>query len=585
MIATLSAISVLGLTAGQAITITPNVADGEVLRGIRLIRVAVQAPYPVAAVEFYVDDDLRDSDSSVPYEFRLDTLSEKEGELTLTFAAFTTEGTSGRRVVRVVVDNEIARGADFHVQRGLEYLGESKWEEAILAGRAALKAQPGHNPARMVMARAHLGQGVLDLAQKFAEDALAADPKLDEAADLLAAVSLRRAFATVHRGGSQEETLRSIKDALMAAVTNRRKVLDRRVDDFGPVTAENRIAFADTAIRAGRFSLAVSELTPVLRVDNRNTALINRVAFAQMRSGRYAEAYQVLVDAKRFDALDGYSYAMLALIESKRGNEAAADDAMREAMLGDPDNIGVRAAQAALAIRRGRTDTLANLATSLARDAGERSEVQYYLYILFSLRNDPVEAERAFQRAVLAEPANHVVYVERANQALAIVADSRIEQGQRTFQTSTARAFYAVALAARQESPEAFTGLALVDAMNRNWPEAYRNARAATAAARDFAPGQYALSAVAAALEADLRARAEQVSRRNRDGSITDEMRAEMNRLLSQANNLARESQEANRAAGLLDPAVLGGRQIPSVMDAYNYFARHGRIPLITAPR
>ncbi|MFQ3586475.1 MAG: tetratricopeptide repeat protein [Fimbriimonadaceae bacterium] len=575
----------LGLTAAQAITVTPNVADGEVLRGERVIRVVVQAPHPVTSVEFYVDDDLRDSDSSVPYEFRLDTLAEKEGELTLTFAAYTTEGTSGRRVVRVVVDNEIGRGAEFHVQRGLDYLGESKWAEAIQAGRAALKAQPGYNPARIVMARAYLGQGVLDSAQKFAEDALAADPKLDEAADLLAAVSLRRAFATVNRGGSQDETLRSIRDALTTAVNSRRRVLDRRVDEFGPVTAENRIEFADAAIRAGRFSLAVSELLPVLRVDNRNTALINRVAFAQMRAGRYAEAFQVLADARRFDALDGYSYAMLALIESKRGNESGADDAMREAMLGDPDNIGVRTAQAALAVRRGRTDTLANLASSLTRDAGERSEVHYYLYILFSLRNDPVEAERAFQRTVLAEPANHTIYVERANQALAIVANSRIEQGQRAFQTNAARAFYAVALAARPESPEALTGLALVDAMNRNWPDAYRNARAAVSAARDYAPGQYALSAVAAALEADLRARAEQVSRRNRDGSITDEMRAEMNRLISQADNLARESQEANQAAGRLDPAMLGGRQVPNVMDAYNYFARHGRIPLITAPR
>ena len=60
------------------------------------------------------------------------------------------------------------------VEEGNAFLVDQKWDEAIRSGRVALKAKAGYNPARILMARAYMGKGVMDKAQQFAEDALAA---------------------------------------------------------------------------------------------------------------------------------------------------------------------------------------------------------------------------------------------------------------------------------------------------------------------------------------------------------------------------------------------------------------------------
>jgi hypothetical protein len=101
MIAKLAALWLAVLAvAPKPVQLSPNIADGDVIDKVRTIRVRVTAEDPVTQVEFYVGDDLRDTDSSTPYEFRIDPLDEPEGELTLTFAAYTTEGDSARKSVR-----------------------------------------------------------------------------------------------------------------------------------------------------------------------------------------------------------------------------------------------------------------------------------------------------------------------------------------------------------------------------------------------------------------------------------------------------------------------------------------------------
>ncbi|MEZ5162385.1 MAG: hypothetical protein R2688_01285 [Fimbriimonadaceae bacterium] len=57
----------------------------------------------------------------------------------------------------------------------------SKFDDAIQACRVALKIDGKNNKARMAMARANFGKGIYDVAQKFAEDVSADDPKNTEA--------------------------------------------------------------------------------------------------------------------------------------------------------------------------------------------------------------------------------------------------------------------------------------------------------------------------------------------------------------------------------------------------------------------
>src|SRR5688572_11023855 len=128
----------LALIATQAkVQLNVNVKDGDVVTGERVFRVLVTANDPITQVEFYMGDELRETDTSTPYEFKIDSLAEKEGTMRLKFSAYTTKGDSASKVVSVSIDNLTSKGAQFHVDRAREMLALSKWDDAILATRIA----------------------------------------------------------------------------------------------------------------------------------------------------------------------------------------------------------------------------------------------------------------------------------------------------------------------------------------------------------------------------------------------------------------------------------------------------------------
>src|SRR5262245_13050111 len=121
--------------APQNIKVTVDVKAGEAIAGIRHFQVDVSSVDPVTQVEFYVGSELRDSDTSIPYEFDLDSIEEKDGPVDLTFAVYTSKGDSDKQVIHASIDNGVAQGADAHVQKGVDFLHDSKWDDAILQGR------------------------------------------------------------------------------------------------------------------------------------------------------------------------------------------------------------------------------------------------------------------------------------------------------------------------------------------------------------------------------------------------------------------------------------------------------------------
>lgn len=565
------------------ISVTPDA--GASIKGETTFTVKVASKNPVNQVEFYVGSDLRESDTSTPYEFKLDTLALEDGPLKLTFAAYTTEGESSKKEISVTIDNGVSKGAEFHVQAGNDYLVQQKWDDAIRSGRVALKAKPGFNPARLLMARAFRGKGILDSAQKFAEDALAADPKFYEAADFLSAINLERAFNTFNRDGKRLETLAVIRDAMISAVNNRRTVLDASLDRLGPATDANRLQVADAAIRAGRYSVAIAALSDAFRKNSTDVALGNRLAFAQIRAGRPEDAQLVLQEMRRVNALDGYGYALAAVLDVLRGRNDEADAEMKEAILNDPDGLGIQTAQAWIALKRGRNDVLRSLSGKLSRDAGQLTETNYYLAIMNNIAGDFTAGRKAFETAVLAEPSNYAMYVQRGNEAMSIVVAGRVEAKELEFQAAVARAFYDTALVAKPESAEALTGVAIISVFNKKMSEAVSFARAATAAGRGYAAAHYAQAMIFSRMEADLKAQAERIRDAARGGNLTDDQRRQINQLTTDSGNFGREAIAAQRRAEQLDPGNLSGRGIADPSVCFAYFARHGRMPLLVAPR
>ena len=227
------------LPAAADVTMNVNTKNGETIAGEHTFAVTVQADSLVTSVEFYVGDDLRDTDESTPYEFRIDSLNEEQGAKKITFAAYTQDGQSAKLVLNVTFDNGLGLGVDHHIDAGQTAFANGDWETAIQHGRVALKLAPNDNRARMLMARANLGAGVLDLAQKFAEDVVAQEPQNRPALDLLSAIHLRRAFRTMSGANDRTAMLETTRSAFTAAAESRRRSLEAAVDGFGDVTDAN----------------------------------------------------------------------------------------------------------------------------------------------------------------------------------------------------------------------------------------------------------------------------------------------------------------------------------------------------------
>ena len=566
LIGPILAFALVALASAQKPSLTVSVKEGEMVTGEKKFTVKVVAKHPVTQVEFYVGSELRDSDASTPYEFTLDSLGESDGDLKLKFAAYTAEGENITKTITVKIDNGSSKGLEFHLNHAKEMLAVSKWDAAITSGRVALKADPKSKQARLYLARAYMGKGVYDKAQKFAEDAAADDPNNLDALELLSAINLNRAFNTLNRSGERSDTMKQIADALKGAVTARRKSLDHQIDTFGAISDSNRMAYVDLAMRGGRYSLAIEQLNPLFRADVKNADVGNRLAYAYLRAGRLTEAREVLDNIKRFGSADAYTSALDASYWIQTGQDQKADEAIREALLNDPDSLGVKSAQAFIALKRNRSAVLAQLARDLASSESQRTEVNYYVAALYNRMSNP-DARKFYPRAVLIEPTNYDMYIEWGNYALGLGVSGRIDKKDADAEVQYAQALFEAALAANPSSSQALTGLSLVSLYQNKLDDAVRFGKAAAAAAPQYAAAHYAYSAAASAKATSLR--------------IAGQSNIAMK---TQLDELSKIATQENLMAGKLDPIALEGRELPKVSQAWNYFSTGGRTVVLVPP-
>ena len=544
----------LSTTALAAVTLTTNVKDGDTISGEFTFKVAVQSESLVTSVEFYVGTDLRDTDESTPYEFKVDTLKETQGTFEVTFAAYTKSGESAKKKITLKVDNGLENGIGAALDKGKEAIANGKWDDALFQARVALKIDANDNRARILMARANLGLGVMDIAERYAEDAVNAEPGNIEALDLYSVVNLKKAFASYARGGDKTEAITAMGTALSKAAETRRKSLDLSVDNFGKVDDSNRLAYCDTLMKAGSYGRVVSELDPLFKKDFKNNDIANRLLYAQIRAGRFTAALQTLESMRKYGSMDGFGYAMKACLMAYFGNTKEALDAEKEAILNDPTGLGVQTAQAFLALRRNDTKTATNIMTRLANSQGQAPVVNYGISALAFLVADYDQSRDRFQTAMLAEPASYDMLVERGNQTVYFALRTDIENdskyGER--QRLLAKTYFDAALAARPESFEALTGLCCVAMLDGRKSDAINMGRAAVAAGPDYAAAHWAYSAALY----------------NAGGS-------------DQVKELAKsEAQKASK----LDTNGLDGKPYPTPKTAWDYFYGRGRVPWLLGP-
>jgi tetratricopeptide (TPR) repeat protein len=524
-----------------------KVSAGDSLSGEKTFRVISQPKSPITGVEFYVGDDLRDKDESTPYEFKIDTLNEEEGDVKMTFKVFTSNGDTGEASFTLKVDNGLSKGAAFHVDAGNASLGEGKLDDAIQSGRTALKADPNSVGARILLARTFFSQRQFDKAQKFAEDALGIEKENLDALAVLSSVKVQQAFTVVNRPGTDRtESINLMKSALEGAIDSRRKVIDAQVAKVGEATDANLVIFADTCFIAQEYNRAVNALRKPVSSQLDKPELLNRFVYALLRDNRLQEAVNTLKTAKKLGKFDAYTYALEAIAMADSNQDTAADDAIREALLTDPESLGVKSAQAYIALKRNNTKVFGEVTRSLSKDSGRRPETYYFLSALANRTNDYEGGRRAFESSIRVEPFDHDMYIERGNAAIALAQSAKLSGAERTAQLQIARVMFDLALKVRPSSPTALTSIALINLFDSKFDEALRYAEAATKAGPSYAAGWYTYAAA--------------LSRKNQDP------------------RLALRRSEEN------DARNLAGVSVPTAETAWTYFNKAGRSPVVTMP-
>ena len=547
-----AALLLVAQLALAAISLSVNVKDGDTVSGDVVFDIRVQSESLVTNVEFYVGDDLRGTDESTPYQFRIDSLEEKDGDLSVTFAAFNSSGESAKKTLKLKVDNGMSKGVAFHVDRANDLIVQSKFDEAIKAAKIALKIDPNSNSARMAMARANYGKGVFDIAQKFAEDVTSSDPKNLDAKAILSAINLRKAFSA---GGTDlAATAAIVRSSLKSAARSHHEAMEARADSFGTVNDQNKMAYIDLMLKSHRYSAVAAMLKDKVEPEAKNTSLMNRLLYAYVRSGRILEASKALRYIEKNGALDGYTYCLKAVLLQYAGEQAASEEAEKEAILEDPSAPATKYTQAYLALVRKRVDVLSSHASALQRMDATSPLTTYYLATRYYLTRDFDESRKFFEASLLSDPGSYDMMVEKGNQIIESIYSMSLSGEKRKATLDLALAYFEAALEAKPESYEALTGMCLVNALSGNTADALRYGRAAVAASQEYAPAYFALASAV---------------RMARTTNTGPELRAEAESVLKAYEGMDRR---------------LKGRFTPTPEQAWDYFYTFGRVPVLPAP-
>src|SRR5690606_23154780 len=137
--------------------------------------------------------------------------------------------------------------------------------------------------------------------------------------------------------------------------------------------------------------------------------------------------------------------------------------------------------QAYLALARRNYSVFDGIVEDLERRGGVSSMTGYYSTIRAYLTRNYDLAKQNFETAVLADPANYDLFIERGNETLDAVNALGLTGSESTARRRIAKAYFQAALNARPESFEALTGMSVVCSILGEKDEAISFGRGATA--------------------------------------------------------------------------------------------------------
>jgi len=423
-------------------TIRFELPDGTTVSDVATIVARAVSPDDagIDKVEFMVDGQLAATDTSTPYSFDWDTLSTTEGEHVISATAFDAKGRTATARITLRVDNELAKGADFHAQGALAALKGGDPDRAAKLARRALKIAPDNLLAARALAGIHRQRR--ELAQAIAVLEKASIPESDaDARAELAALYIAHAAEAPSTGAFLELAGK--------AVEQHRSVLAVRQAAVAPSgdPAADALRLGDARFAARNWVGALAAYQKCGLGDDAPIHCANRVLLAYIQNGRIRDALSFVGTLTRRRGADEVTRALHALVLLNDHQPAKARDMVQDGIASDVLPSLIVASYADLALRdRRRAREEADRAARIAPDLPE------VLLLRAFVQADPIDAQKLVLRALEKDPLFAEAYAVRDFQMMG-------GQGSRRF--AIAGQFLEFALKIDPKSGYALMGTAL----------------------------------------------------------------------------------------------------------------------------
>lgn len=407
----------LALVGGRAsaATVALSVADGAKLSDTVVItaRVTGFEQTGVRRVEFLVDGKVRSEDTSIPYTFEWNTLDDAEGEHNVEAVATDMNGDVAKGSARVVVDNELGKGADYHGRIALEALAAKDTETARRHALRAVKIDPTNLTAARALAAIHTNAREYDQAVAVLEQANIPEKDVLARRDLMSLYVLRG-----DAGGNTQSFLQGVTSAY-----EQWKLLTQA---RAAVAANGTpVEKGDAAFAARKWQAAIMAYQSAGELADMPIGTVNRLLLSYARAGRWRDCDLLLRTLSRDERGDDVTQAVRGfyLLQTHKPTEA------RQVVQRGVDarvlpSLIVAACADLILNERKRAEEEITAAASMAPDDPSVA------YLQAMVTTDPLEARRLLARAIATDPSNPELLVRKAYDILSGKQPNKQEEAE-----------------------------------------------------------------------------------------------------------------------------------------------------------
>jgi tetratricopeptide (TPR) repeat protein len=413
-------LALLSPGALAAPTVKFDLADGATVSDVITIVVRASGASDINKVDFTVDGQAKATSTSVPYSFTWDTLNETEGEHTIGATATDEKGETGSATLKVVVDNELSKGADYHADAALAAIKAGDVKLAAARARRALKIDPANLRAARALAGIYRQQGELDRAVEVLEKANIPDSDTEARADLVALHILKADAA--------ESSADFLKEADAAMAVYRQLQAARAAAAKGGTGPTAAIKRGDIEFAARNWQAAVDAYQSCGSPEDAPMEAVNRLALTFMSAGRMKEADVLLKQLARLKRADAVTRSLQGLFYLYAGQIDRVGETVQEGVENNLLPALLVASYADLASKQGRrAGTRAEQAFSLAPELPEVLLLRAYVL------PDPLDARKALTQALERNPLLPEAYALHGYQTMLTRDAKRFQAAEELF--------------------------------------------------------------------------------------------------------------------------------------------------------